>query len=270
MKALRYVLVTIFGISMFFGANAAAASANLSTSYKTTANITSGSLVSLDPTNSGYVDISNQKGNQNLVGVAVTSKQSLLATNTNLGNVQVAISGVVNTLVSTLNGPIAVGDQVGVSVIDGVGIKALPGTKVAGIAQGAFNYNSTGASYVQVTNTSGQKTSIAVGYIPVVIATSIAPTTNTSNNSQNSIQKIASGISGRSVSVAQLVISAVIAIITIIAVIVIVYGTIRGSILSIGRNPLAKPAIYQSLTQVIGLVCLIVLTAVIAIYLIIR
>jgi hypothetical protein len=270
MRILRLIALSIIFVSVIGAPGLSAASANLSNSYKTTSNITAGSLVSLDNNHQGYVIPANNGADANLVGVAVAQNNSLLAVNSSSGNVQVALNGVANTLVSTLNGSIAVGDQIGVSPISGVGVKAIPGTRVIGTAQSAFQYSTSGASYSTVTNNKGQKTKVAIGYIPVVIAVSTAPTGTGIKAASGDLQRFASDIVGQSVSVNQSLIAAFITLVALVAVIVLVYGTIRGSLLSIGRNPLAKQEIFESLAQVIGMVCLIIVTAIISILLILR
>lgn len=273
MGALRIFGLTVFGIMLGLGVlgepTVVAAAANLSHSYKSNSTITSGSLVSVDAKQSGYVVTANKQNSKHLVGVAVTSNDSLLAINVTTGDVQVAISGIANALVSTLNGPIKTGDQIAVSPINGVGMEAAPDEEVIGIAQAAFNAQSSGAKMQQVTDKNGKKTEIAVGYMPLTIAIGVAPSSVTGGKS-NVVQRLANYVAGRQVSTTSVVISAIIAFVAIISVVTLVYGTIRGSMISIGRNPLAKSAIFESLAQVIGMATLIVVVAVVIIYLILR
>lgn len=264
----RLLLFIFLGINIFGYPSVAAAAANLSNTYQSTSVITSGSMVSLDPQKSGFVMPANQTS-QNLIGVATTSNQSLLAISS-AGSVQVALSGVVNVFVSTLNGPITVGSQIGVSPINGVGMNAEANTRVIGIAQAAFNTSIAGTSTAQVTSKSGKTSQISVGIIPVVIAIGTASSAAESGAPSNFLQKAANSIAGHKVSAWPLVISTAIIVVTFTAVIVLIYGTIRGSLVSVGRNPLAKPAIFASLAQVLGMISLIVIVSVISVYFILR
>lgn len=270
MRIARQILLLFLALGVVLSAKAIAATPNLSNSYKSTSTITAGSLVSLDKTHSGYIVLANNQTNTDLIGVAVKSNQSLLAVNSGSGNVQVALNGVANALVSTLNGNISVGDQVGVSPINGVGMKAEAGSRVIGNAQESFNSGSAGASTTQVTSKSGQTSTISIGFIPVVISISTAPSAKGSGTSVNVIQRTANAIAGHSVSLLPLIISSIIAVLSLVSVVVLIYGTINGSLISIGRNPLAKPAIFESLAQVFGMITLIIIIALIAIYLILR
>jgi hypothetical protein len=275
MRILRFVTLFLIGATLgagvVGGTMVAAASANISRSYKSNDSITAGSLVSLNPRQAGYVLIANSQNGQHLLGVAVSSNDSLIAVNTTPGDIQVALSGVVNTLVSTLNGPIAIGDQITVSPINGVGMKANPGSKVVGVSQANFTVGSPGATSRQVTNKSGEASSVVVGYIPLAVAIGTAPSLlNGPGTATNVLQRIANSVAGHTVSTLPVVVSTIIALVAIVSVVTLIYGTIRGSIISIGRNPLAKPAIFESLAQVIGMATLIVVIAVVIIYLVLR
>jgi hypothetical protein len=113
---LRLFVTGTIGLLIALGlAPVGASSANISHSYSATTSITNGSLVSLDPVHSGYVQLANVTNGTRLLGVAVASNDSLLAVDATQGTIQVATSGVANTLVSTLNGNIDVGDRISVS-----------------------------------------------------------------------------------------------------------------------------------------------------------
>ena len=268
MRILRFFITVFITFLYITSPLVFASSANLSNSYKSDTIVTAGSLVSLDSSKSGFIVPANNQDSQNLLGVVVTSTQSLLAINSTTGNVQVALSGSANALVSTINGNIGVGDEIGVSPIDGVGMEAMPGTRIIGIAQANLTNNSSNVKYIDVTNKSGVKSKVTVGNIFLTIAIGTAPVVKSSGNSNNPIQKLASSIIGHSVSIMALVIGAAIAVVALVAVVTLIYGTIRGSLISIGRNPLAKQAIFETMAQVIGMVCLIVFGSIIIIYLI--
>ena len=241
-----------------------AASPNFSRSYKSTSYIPNGSLVSLVANKSGYVEASNNANAQRLAGVAVISNQSLLAVNPGSGLVQVATNGNVNTLVSTVNGNISVGQEVAVSPFNGVGMKSSAGDRVIGTALTSFNSKTAGATVEDVTDIHGAKHSVTVGYLRLTIAIG---TMNSSNFSIQSLQQFIEALTGHAISILRLIIGLAISIVAIIAMIVLVYASIYGSIVSIGRNPLAKFAVFRTLTSVIGMVTLIAAVAAATIYL---
>lgn len=250
---------------------AGASSANISHSYSTTASITAGSLVSLDPLHSNFVLPANTGNGQQLLGVAVDINDSLLAVDasTNAGVVQVATSGTANTLVSTVNGDITVGDQISVSPFNGLGMKAGPGSHVIGLAQTGFDSKSIGTKTEAVTDKSGKSSQVLVGYVKLGIAIGTASTQG-SDNQLNELQKAAKAVTGHSVSTARAFISLTVAVVATAALITLIYASIYGGIISIGRNPLAKYAVFRSLASVFGMVAITGLIAGITIFLLLR
>lgn len=220
----------------------AASSANISKSYKASETISDGSIVSLDVGRTDYVAPANTDNAARLLGVVLDSDESLLAVNpSQAGEVQVATSGSVNAFVSTLNGDIQVGDAVSVSPFNGVGMKAAPGQRVIGLAQTDFNGDSSSAARQQVRNEEGESTSVAVGYVKLNIAIG----TNNPSESEGALQRIARNLTGRTIPTVRLLMSAFIALIALIAIITLTYSSIHGSIVSVGRNPLARYAIFR-------------------------
>lgn len=250
-------------------APAGASSANISHSYQSSGSVPNGSLVSLDSRESDFVEPANSDNGFQLLGVAVAGNDSLIAVDATPGTVQVATSGSATTLVSTLNGDIHVGDLVGVSPFNGIGIKALPGSRVIGLAQTAFNGATSGATTEQITDKKGKTTSVKVGYIRVNIAISTNATVVTEAN-LNALQKAAKTLTGHTVSTERVAISLAVAIVALLALITLVYASIYGSIVSIGRNPLAKYAVFRTLGSVMGLALLTTVIAGITIFFLLK
>jgi hypothetical protein len=236
---------------------AGASSANISHSYHTDTVIRNGSIVSLDPKRSDYVLAANADNEGQLFGVAVDSEDSLLAVDPTPGDVQVAVNGNANTLVSTLNGDIAVGDQIAASPFNGVGMKAAEGSRVIGLSQTGLSSQTPGVVVEEVTSTTGRKTRIYVGYVRV----NIAVTNARDSLKLTGLQKIAKSFTGRTISTARLIVALVVAVLALLALVTLIYAAIYGSIVSIGRNPLAKYAVFRTLRSVLGMVAGIALIA---------
>src|ERR1700722_14871351 len=195
--ALSVVIILSAGFS-----HASAASANISRSYKSTSSIQTGSLVSVVPGKTGYVESSNSSNAESLIGVTVISSQSLLAVNASKSTVQVATDGTVNGLVSTINGSISVGQQIAVSPFNGVGMKSEAGDRVIGIAQTAFNSKSPGATSETVKDSSGQSHNILVGFVRLTIDVG---STKSPNFSLASIQELVQNLTGHPISIVRLI-----------------------------------------------------------------
>jgi hypothetical protein len=266
-KAREFVRIIIFVSPLLLILTlgpASATSANISHSYNSSSNITNGSLVSLDPNHSNYVEPANTDNGQQLLGIAVASNDSLLAIDPGPNSVQVATSGTANSLVSTLNGNISVGDQVSVSPIEGLGMKAAQGDYVIGLAQTSFNSSTEGAIQQQIKDKSGKTATVSVGFIRLGIA--IGTGSTNSGNQLNGLQQFSENLTGHVVPTVRVLVSVIIAAVTFIALVTLIYATIYSGIISIGRNPLAKYAVFRSMSSVFGMVILVAFVSSVTIY----
>jgi hypothetical protein len=246
-----------------------AASANISHAYHASNSIANGSIVSLDPTRSDYIQAASVDNGSRLLGVAVANNDSLLAVDAANNTTQVATSGTVTTLVSDLDGPIAVGDQIAVSPVSGVGMKALPGSHIIGLAQTAFTAGNTGTKTEQLTDKSGKTSEVHVGYLSLSLAIG-TDTAAAAGSDLNGLQRLARNLTGHTLSTARVVISLIVAFVAVLSLITLIYAAIYGSIISIGRNPLAKYAIFRTLSSVLGMALLTGVIASLTIFLLLR
>jgi hypothetical protein len=247
-----------------------AASANISRSYQATSSIPNGSLVSLDPAHQGFVQIADTSNASRLLGVALPSQDSLLAIDPGVTKVQVALSGSVSTLVSTINGDIKLGDQVSVSPFGGIGMAALPGSHLIGVAQTAFSEKTDGVTLEQVKDKVGKTHQIHIGYVKVAISVGTGASTSGGGSQANFLQRLIRSITGKTISTVRIVISLVVATVALVSLVTLVYASIYGSIVSVGRNPLAKNAIFRTLSSVMVMAIVTVAVACVTIYYLLR
>jgi len=242
-------------LAMLSLASASASSANISKSYRAAGTVPVGSIVSLDPSKAGYVQLANVDNGAKVIGVAVGSDDSLLAVDANSGNVQVATSGTASVLVSTLSGAIKIGDQVAVSPFNGIGMKSQLGSYYVGLAQTSFDDKSDGRSAQKVTDKSGNGRTIHVGYVRVSISPGV---NNTGQGTQqlSMLQRLGKSLTGHSISNLRIILSLLVAVVALLILVTLIYASIYGSIISVGRNPLAKHAIFRTLGSVAGMVVL--------------
>lgn len=244
----------------------AAAITPISQGYSTTDKLAPGSIVSLEDNSADHIKGTSTNNVNGILGVVINSDSSLLSlTNSKEGQVQVATSGVVQVLVSDINGPIAQGDQVTASPIKGVGMKATSNVKVVGIAQeGLTKKNSSTESYK---DKEGQTKTVQVGQIPVVINVSFFFKQPEKTLIPSAMQNVANAFAGKKVDTLPIMVSLGIFLVTIIVVVSIIYSMIRSSIISVGRNPMSQAAIYRDLVQMSALVLGVIVVAVVSIYL---
>lgn len=275
MRSLRYFLLLVTGVGIMSLAMAftplSVRSANISHSYKTKADIPAGSIVSLDSQQTDYVEPANTDNADRLLGVVVAEGDSLLAVDPMSTTKQVAVSGNAYTLVSTVNGNINVGDRIAVSAFNGVGMKSAPDTYLIGLAETTLDDNTEGAVSRQVTDKNGKTSTIKAGYVKVNISVGIeAASTEGGSTKLHSLQKFVKSFTGRTISLPRIVISLVVAVVTVLCLITLVYASIYGGIISVGRNPLARYAIFRTLGSVLGLAMLTAAFATLSIFLILR
>lgn len=253
----------LLGIGLMQGG--AAALAPISQEFLSDKPIAQGSIVSLNKDSSENVSTSNMSNVNAIIGVVINGDSSPITLSSNQSNqVQVATSGVIPVLVSDINGPISLGDEITASPIDGVGMKATDNAKVVGIAQGdlASSSNHTQQTY---TDKQGQKHTILIGQVAVLVDVSYFFKQPDKSVIPPAIQNIANALAGKTVNPLPIIVSLVIFLITMIVVVTLIYTMIHGSIISVGRNPMSQAAIYRNLIQLSALVVVILAVAVIAI-----
>jgi hypothetical protein len=250
-------------------ASAAAASANISHSYQASGDVPNGSIVSLDTKRSNYVQLANISNGSHLLGVALASQDSLLAVDSTTGLVQIATNGNVNTLVSTLNGNVKVGDQIGVSPFGGIGMKALAGSPVVGVAQTSFASDSPGATTQSVRDKAGKLRRIQLGYVRLSLAIGTSSVAGGSPK-VNFLQRLVKSLTGRTISTIRIILSMVVTVISLASLITLIYASVYGSIVSIGRNPLAQHAVFRTLSSVMVMAILIIAIACVTIFYLLR
>jgi hypothetical protein len=239
---------------------------SISQGFLTKDNPPLGAIVSLQKNSTDYVSTATTDNVNNILGVVIGGGNSLLSLSNDQANqIQVATDGVVQVLVSSINGGVYAGDQITASPISGVGMKATANVKVVGIAQDNLGNNSTKQSY---TDKKGHKHSIMLGEVPVLVNVSYYYKQPDKTLIPSAVQNIANALAGKSVNSLPILISMGIFLMTLIIVVSIIYAMIHSSIISVGRNPMSQSAIYRNLIQLSGLVVAILGLAVISIYMI--
>jgi hypothetical protein len=261
--------VVAMGLTGSGQGNVTAVGASVSYAYKAHSDITVGSLVSLDAGPEKFITLANSNNAPKLVGIAVAGDDSLLAVNAQTGLAQVAVSGSAAALVTTVNGEIKVGDQIAVSPFSGVGMKALPGSRIIGLAQTALKSNDKNSTKREVKDKQGKLQTIEVGFVQVSVAIGTAASAPQTNQT-DSVAGFVKFVTGHEVSKTRVIFSGIIIIVTVIALVTLIYSSIYGTILAVGRNPLARASIYRTLRSVLIMSFLMALTAGFAVYLIVR
>lgn len=239
----------------------------MSQGFLTKDKLSLGSIVSLQKNSSDQVNAATTDNADSILGIVISDGSSLLSlSNGEATQVQVATSGVLQVLVSDINGPIAQGDQITSSPINGVGMKATNSAKVVGIAQGDLAGSRT--SKQKYKDASGAEKTVTIGEVPIVVNVSYYFKQPEKTVIPSTVQNLANALAGKEVKPLPIIISLAIFVVSLLTVVIIVYSTIRSSIISIGRNPMSQSAVYRNLIQISGLVILILGVTVVSIYMI--
>lgn len=234
-------------------ASVLAASASVSRSYDSDQPIAPGNIVSLASQDGKTVTPANSTNSSRLIGVAVSSQGSVISVNPDKAKVQVASNGVADVLVSDVNGSVEKGDKIAVSPFDGIGMKSGPGERIIGIAQQSFSSTAQPLATKQVTDKAGKSKTLRIGKVSLQIVVGIDDAANAELKNLNGLQKVVQSVTGRVIATPRIVLALIIAVVTMATLIVMIYSAVYGSILSIGRNPLAKGSIMSALKEVLWL-----------------
>lgn len=206
-----------------------------------------GMLVSLTQ-NTEVVEAASDKNMTTLIGVVGSSQ-----TDFDVGKDQVSVQtdGVVDTLVSTINGDVKVGDHIGPSSIVGFGSKVGNSGWAVGIAQESLDSHSKGAVKSTVTDSTGAKHEVYVATVSVSVhvvyvnAQQQAPTQAVPTK----IQSLADSLAGKRASQVAIILGFLLLLAGFVIAGIIVNAAVRNGLQSIARQPLARQEIVQRMLQ---------------------
>lgn len=241
--------------------------------YAADAPIDNGTIVVLTGKDSNRVRVATQKEVQNMFGVAVDRNQLPLAITNDLPNETfVAVSGTYNVLVSTQEGPIASGDYLTLSSLNGVAMQAgNDEVTVFGRANAAFDGKGVTLGTTTLKDSAGNDKTVTLGSIPVTIDIKNNPNhKSTDTNVPDFLKRVGQAIAEKEVSPVRIYLSVAIAVVSLIAAIAVLYAGIRNGVISIGRNPMSKKSIFRAILEVILTSALILIIGLFAVYLLLK
>lgn len=252
--------ITALGILSILILSASAIAAVISQGYTAEGKLSPGMIVSPVLGENRKV-IAADTEQQNVFGVVVGDQNSILETKSGQDNVQIATEGLADVLVSDLSGKIAAGDPITFSPIKGVGAKATFSTRIIGFAVENFDDVETTAASHSVTATDGSNTQVTIKSVKVTIRAGFQEV-QSSSLVPSSVQQFANAVAGGGeVSIVRIVIAGGLSVLGTIIVAIIVVGAVQSTLISIGRNPLAKKEIYAGMYRTVGLSLLMLVLA---------
>jgi hypothetical protein len=120
--------------------------------------------------------------------------------------------------------------------------------------------------------TSGGTKQVSIGLVQIDISISHNPLAVSVSGPPvpSFLRKSGENIAGKPVSTVRLYVSLAILLITLFMTASLLYGGVRSSMISIGRNPLAKKSILRGLVQVVVLGLIVFVIGLVAIYLLLK
>ena len=218
----------------------------ISQGYESKEAFATGTLVSYV---GGELIASSTQNSTKLLGIV--SGNDLVELNT--GQVQVATVGIATAYVSTVSGTPKQGDPIAPSPLKGVGMKAETNGYIVGIAQDDFSA-ATNIYTADIKDKNGSTTTVEVGLLPVRIQVSdYSISDNVVSPYPDFIMQIATTVAGKEVPVLRITLALVILLVGMVIIGLLIYTSVRFSLVSIGRNPLAAGSVRKGLLGTIFL-----------------
>lgn len=279
----RWLPVSFAGFFLAFSFASAAAHAapaqsidqSVTQAYGTDAAIQKGMIVKLKDGDSHKVVPLDKDHATDMLGVVVAPNDSALTLSNDKPDTRqayVATFGQFDVLVSNENGAIKPGEYLTISSVDGIGMAAGDSDAIVlGKANEGFNGTSNVVSSTTVKRADGSKHGVSIGRISVTVSVSHNPLLKQDNSALPAFfQHVGNEIADKPVSDTRIYIALIILLICTVLAGSLLYGGVRNSMISIGRNPLAKKSIMRSMLQVILTSLTIFIIGVFGVYLLIR
>ena len=269
----KILLVFESAIAVFLVFSCIASAQSVTQGYKSDTILQNGMIIGLDPKDVTKVEPINSSQYNLLHGVVVNPSNSTILIGNSSTNVYVSTSGRVSVMVNDQNGNINPGDFVALSAVTGIGDKATTSDPlVVGKSVSTFNANDSAQQIgtVTVKDSTGKSSSLHIGYVTIDIAIGKNPLLITDNSLPSILSRASNLVAGKIVSPVRVYVSILVLAITAFVSGSLIYGGVRSSVISIGRNPLSKKIITRSLTQVVVVSLLVFLSGVFGVYLLLK
>jgi hypothetical protein len=243
-------------------------------SYSAAANLQQGMIIQLKSNSKNSVEPATQSTIFQTFGIIVNVNSAAIALESQdkTGDqVFVANSGHYDILVSDQNGAISPGTYITLSPVNGIGMK-VDSTQPIVVAQALQSFNNSSPILgTDTLKTSNGNIKVHLGLINANISIGHNPLLVTTNSGvPKLLSKISMSITGKQVSAWRIWLG--LAILGIVAFIVgtMLYGAVRSSLISIGRNPLSKKAITRGFLEVVFSSLIILISAIFGVYLLLK
>lgn len=237
------LFVLVFGLLVLLCIPLSTKADNVVDGYSSKQTLEPGQVVAIDKSGKQSVKPAPAADSNQIYGVVVDPSDAAITLVGSNTKVFVATSGTYQVLVSAINGNIKSGDYISMSNIDGIAAKATNSEPVIlGRAVSGFD-GKTG-----VVTTSGQA---AIGRVYVSIGIQNNPLANSNPTLPYFLRRVANSVANKSVPIIRIYTALLIFVISILASVTVLWSGVRGSQVSLGRNPLSKKVIFSGMYKVV-------------------
>ena len=268
-------IAVLVAIAIFMFALVPVVAQDFTQGYSADEQIIRGSIVALDEEDTEKVEPISDERIKDILGIVVRANDSALTLTSDRTGVFVTTTGRYEVLVTDINGSIAVGDDLTLSSIKGVGMLADDNhITLVGKALEPFDVSDDTIPVLKTfvaEDNNGNEVAVAIGRIEVEIGIRPNPNARQVQQVPTFLANIAEAITGNS-QISALRIYSALAVLIIASGVsgALLYSAVRNSIISIGRNPLSKRSVLAGLAQVIVVGMIIFLSGLVAVYLILK
>lgn len=196
------------------------------------------------------VEPASDKTAEKLVGVMGDAPTDL---DIQEGQTQIQTDGVIEVLVSTINGDIKAGDRIVPSSLLGFGAKSTGNGWIVGLAQDSFDAATKGAVQSKAVDSSGREVDVHAGRLRVLVKVTYFSQQNEDPEKlrlPRVLQSIADNIANKRATQTAIILGFFLVFCGLVVSSVILYTAIRNGIVAIARQPLTKDVIMRKMIQV--------------------
>ncbi len=231
-----------------------------------------GMLVAISEKDPNKVEPAEPDNIKRLHGLIVNPNDAPVTLSSESQKVFVATVGRYDGLVSDQNGTIKQGDYITVSRVRGIGMKNdTKSANVIGKALADFDGKTDVISTSDLKDNGGVTQKVNIGRIPLDIGIGANPLAKPEDvNLPNFLKRATELIAQKTVSPVRVYMSLAVLMASMVIAGSMLYGGVKSSMISIGRNPLSKQSITKSLFQVIITSFIVFIIGIFGVYLLLK
>ncbi len=225
------------------------------------------SLSTENTSNAQNVVRSGTSNKTKFVGIITTKNANLLTLTNSSSTVVVATSGEVFSFVTDINGVVKKGDNLSISPIKGLLMKSED-NEVSVVGSALEDAAGKTSTKQNINVTDGKIREISVTSLRVEISPHNLAGGDAKN--QSFLRVLGQNVAGKQVSDWQAIIALVVFLLLLVVEGSLIYGSVHSSITALGRNPMARDAVYRQLAQVLLAVLAVLAFGIAIIYLVLQ